>query len=188
MTDIQSVTTVAQELALARTEAPSEVIVAPDGSQHVIQWQGTPAPRHWVTSFLDGLVTARLIEPFPDIPAGLSEAETVIAQRRLDDRLNEWHKVLAGMPLELLTAAGQHFRLNGVPDGRWGYLRPSDLSRWIRPRLRRRIPPADECTSHPGHWADRCGQCAENRRTSRTKTSSILAGIRRELAQRKDPA
>lgn len=188
MTDIQSVSTIAQELARARTEAPSEVIVAPDGSQHIIQWQGTPAPRRWVSSFLDGLITARLIEPFPEVPAGLPEAEMVLAQKRLEDRLNEWHKVLAGMPMELLTAAGQHFRLTGVPDGRWGYLRPSDLAKWIRPRLRRRIPPADECTSHPGHWADRCGKCAEDRLTHRDQTPGILAGIRAELARRKDTA
>ena len=186
MTDIQRPTRIREQLDASRLEAPSEVVVAADGSQHVIQWEGTPAPRQWVTTFLDGLVTARLIEPFPEVPDTLPEAQAVVVQARIDARLAEWHKVLAGLPMETLTAAGEHFRRHGVPDGRWGYLKPSDLSRWIRPRLRRRIPLGKECEAHPSEWRHSCTQCEYAGPVDPDRARSYIAQIREQLAQRKD--
>lgn len=186
MNELERPMTIREQLDVSRLEAPSEVVVAADGSQHVIQWEGTPAPREWVTRFLDGLVTARLIEPFPEVPAGLAKAERSIAEKRLDDRLVEWHKPLAGLPMETLTAAGEHFRRYGVPDGRWGYLKPSDLSRWIRPRLRRRIPIGKECEAHPTEWRHSCTQCKYEGPVPQERALGYLAQIRADLAAKKD--
>ena len=89
MNDLERPMSIREQLDASRLEAPSEVVVAADGSQHVIQWEGTPAPRQWVTTFLDGLVTARLIEPFPEVPDTLPEAQAVVVQARIDARLAE---------------------------------------------------------------------------------------------------
>ena len=186
MTELEHPKSIRELLDDSRLEAPSEVVVAADGSQHVIQWEGTPAPRQWVTTFLDGLVTARLIEPFPEVPKDLPAEERAIAEKRLDDRLAEWHKPLAGLPMETLMAAGEHFRRHGVPDGRWGYLRPSDLSRWIRPRLTRRIPLGKECEAHPSEWRHSCTQCGYAGPVPKERALGYLAQIRQQLAHRKD--
>lgn len=188
MTELERPKSIRELLDDSRLEAPSEVVVAADGSQHVIQWEGTPAPSQWVTTFLDGLVVARLIEPFPEVPAGLSKDERAIAEKRLDDRTREWHKPLAGLPMETLTAAGEHFRRHGVPDGRWGYLKPSDLSRWIRPRLRRRIPLGKECEAHPSEWRHSCTQCEYAGAVDPSRARGYIAQIRAELAKRKEDA
>ena len=50
MTELERPMSIREQLDASRLEAPSEVVVAADGSQHVIQWEGTPAPRQWLRS------------------------------------------------------------------------------------------------------------------------------------------
>ena len=90
--------------------------------------------------------------PFGTLPAAVLERD----------------RALAGLPLEGLEAARVHFERHGIPDGRWGYLRPSDVSQWVRARARRRIPGGQECPEHPDQWGHSCQPCKDARRASVT--------------------
>ena len=161
MTDIQRIGDIATTLATARTTAPSEVAVAPDGTTGIIQWQGTPTTQKWLTVWVHKLMAAKLAEPYAD--GSEPEARATNAAR-----LDAWHRALAGLPMEGLEAARVHFERHGIPDGRWGYLRPSDVSQWVRARARRRIPDGQECPEHPDQWGHSCQPCKDARRASVT--------------------
>lgn len=185
MTDIQRAGDIVTELAAARTEAPSEVVVAPDGSQSVIQWQGTPVTAQWLTGWVHKLMAAKLAEPYADIPAGDS-ADAQQARATNAARLEAWHRALTGLPQEGLEAARVHFERHGLPQGAIGYyLRPIDVSRWVRARAARRIPVGRECGQHPDQWAHDCRKCSTPLPPDEARER--IAQIRAQLAARKSP-
>lgn len=161
MTDLQRIGDIATNLDIARREAPSEVAVAADGTTGIIQWQGTPVARQWLTAWVHKLMAAKLAEPYAD--GSEPEARATNAAR-----LDAWHRALAGLPMEGLEAARVHFERHGIPDGRWGYLRPADVSQWVRARARRRIPDGQECPEHPDQRGHSCQPCKDARRASVT--------------------
>lgn len=185
MNDIQKASDIVTELATARTVAPSEVAVQPDGTQAVIQWQGTPTTAQWLTAYVHKLMAAKLAEPYGDVPEDGSRAAAE-ARATNASKLDAWHRALSGLPLEGLEAARVHFERNGVPEGRWGYLRPYEVSKWVRARAQRRIPEGKACESHPGEWAHDCGVCRTAGAVPPDRARSYIAQIRANLAQRKD--
>lgn len=186
MNEIQRAGDIAAELASARTEAPSEVAVRADGKQDIIQWQGTPTTSEWLTKYVHKLMAAKLAEPYADAPNDGSQAAQE-ARATNAARLDAWHRALAGLPLEGLEAARVHFERNGVPDGRWGTLRPSEISKWVRTRATRRIPEGKECESHPREWAHDCTVCRTEGAVPTEKALDYIAQIRADLANRKEP-
>lgn len=176
MNDLQRIGDIASDLEAARAAAPSEVAVAPDGSAGIIQWEGTPVTRQWLTSWVHKLMAAKLAEPYTDASAPESRATNAA-------RLDAWHRALAGLPMEGLEAARVHFERHGVPDGRWGYLRPADVSKWVRARARRRIPAEKACEAHPDEWAHACTLCDYEGPSERA--GEWLAQIRAELKRRR---
>ena len=185
MNEIQRAGDIADKLATARTTAPSEVAVSPDGRQDVIQWQGTPTTAQWLTAYVHKLMAAKLAEPYDDAPTGETPAAAA-ARTANAAKLDAWHRALSGLPLEGLEAARVHFERNGVPEGRWGYLRPYEVSKWVRARAQRRIPEGKACESHPNEWAHDCGVCRTAGAVPPEKARSYIAQIREQLAQRKD--
>lgn len=185
MNDIQKASDIVTELATARTVAPSEVAVQPDGTQAVIQWQGTPTTAQWLTAYVHKLMAAKLAEPYGGVPEDGSRAAAE-ARATNASKLDAWHRALSGLPLEGLEAARVHFERNGVPEGRWGYLRPYEVSKWVRARAQRRIPEGKACESHPGEWAHDCGVCRTAGAVPPDRARSYIAQIRANLAQRKD--
>ena len=184
MTDIQRAGDIVTELAIARTEAPSEVAVRADGTQAVIQWQGTPVTSEWLTGWVHKLMAAKLAEPYGDVPPGdTPTAQQVRATNAA--RLDAWHRALSGLPREGLEAARAHFERYGLPERAVGYyLRPNDVSRWVRARAARRIPVGRECGKHPDQWGHDCRKCSIPLAPEEAKAR--IAEIRRTLAQRKD--
>lgn len=185
MTDIQKAGDIVTQLTTARATAPSEVAVRPDGTQHVIQWDGTPVTPQWLTAWVHKLMAAKLAEPYGDVPDGDTQAARE-ARATNAAKLDAWHRALAGLPMEGLEAARVHFERHGVPDGRWGYLRPYEVSKWVRARARRRIPDGKACEQHPAEWAHDCGACHTAGAVPPEKARSYIAQIRATLAQRKD--
>ena len=161
-------------------DAPTEVVTAPDGSRAAIQWQGTPVTSEWLTNYVHALIAARLVEPWQ---LGGNEAQAEQARAANRDRLAQWHQALGGLPREGLEAAREHFLKHGLEDRRW-YLRPTDVSRWVRARAARRIPVGRECEKHPDQWAHDCRKCSTPLPPAEAKAR--IAEIRRTLAQRKD--
>lgn len=187
MTDIQRAGDIVTELATARQVAPSEVAVAPDGTQAVIQWQGTPTSAQWLTAYVHKLMAAKLADPYEDAPSG-NTPEAGAARAANAAKLDAWHRALSGLPMEGIEAARVHFERNGVPEGRWGYLRPYEVSRWVRARAQRRIPEGRACEAHPGEWAHDCGVCRTAGRVPPEKARGYIAQMRAELARRKETA
>lgn len=185
MNEIQRAGDIVTELATARAVAPSEVAVQPDGSQAVIQWQGTPVTAEWLTKWVNKMIAAKLAEPYADVPTDGSRAAQE-ARATNAAKLDAWHRALSGLPLEGLEAARVHFERNGVPEGRWGYLRPYEVSKWVRARAQRRIPEGKACESHPNEWAHDCGVCRTAGAVPPEKARAYIAQIRETLAQRKD--
>lgn len=183
MTDIQRASDIVTELAAARTESPSEVAVAPDGTQSVIQWRGTPTTSQWLTAWVHKLMAAKLAEPYDDGPPGDTQAAREVRATNAA-RLDAWHRVLAGLPREGLEAARAHFERNGFKDGRWGYLKPWEVSQWVRARVARKIPIGKECGTHPDQWAHDCRKCSTP--LGPDEARQRIAAIRAELAKRKD--
>lgn len=183
--DLQRVGDVVSDLDLARKSAPSEISLREDGTPAVIQWEGTPVSRLWLTGYVDRLIAARLVEPYAGLGRDLSAADRAMLERDNTERLGAWHRALGGLPQELLEQARLHFERHGLPaEWRRGYLKPSDVSRWVRSRARRRIPDGDECSSHPGEWADSCRPCAEERRGRRAQLpAGFMERLRAELEQ-----
>lgn len=185
MNEIQKASDITTELATARQEAPSEVAVRANGKQDVIQWQGTPTTPQWLTAYVHKLMAAKLAEPYTDAPQDSTQAAQE-ARATNAARLDAWHRALAGLPLEGLEAARVHFERNGIPEGRWGYLRPYEISKWVRARAQRRIPEGKACETHPSEWAHDCGVCCTAGAVPRETALSYIAQIRQTLAQRKD--
>lgn len=185
MNEIQRAGDIATELATARQAAPSEVAVRADGRQDVIQWQGTPTTSEWLTKYVHKLMAAKLADPYVDVPAGDTQASRE-ARAANASRLDAWHRALAGLPLEGLEAARAHFERNGVPDGRWGTLRPSEISKWVRTRATRRIPEGKECESHPREWAHDCTVCRTEGAVPTARALDYIAKIRADLATKKE--
>lgn len=175
----------AESLAVARQEAPSEVALTGDGEQAVIQWQGTPVSPQWLTGYLDRLIGAGLVKPIDFVDPSLPERERALVAKDNDERLRAWHLTLGGLPQELLEAARTHFMRHGLPDGAMGYyLRPVDVSKWVRARAKRRIPSGDECETHPDEWADTCHACTDERRAARANLpEGFMDRLRTELVQ-----
>lgn len=172
------------DLALARQEAPSEVAVAPDGTQAVIQWQGTPASQEWLSGWVARLQAAKLIEPSAEVPKGDTKDAQVVRAANVA-RLEAWHRALGGLPREGLEAARVHFERYGLPEKVLGYyLRPIDVSRWVRARAARRIPLGRECGKHSDQWAHDCRKCSTP--LSPEEARGRIAAIRAELAQRRE--
>lgn len=164
------------------TDAPTEIITAPDGTRTAIQWQGTPVTGEWLTQYVNMLIAARLVEQWQ---LGGTQAQTEQARAANRDRLTQWHKALAGLPREGLDAAREHFLKHGLSDKRW-HLRPTDISRWVRARAARRIPVGRECGTHPDQWAHDCRKCSTPLPPDEQRAR--IAQIRAELAKRKDDA
>lgn len=186
--DVQRVGDLAGVLERARQEAPSEVAIADDGTTAVIQWQGTPVTPLWVTGYVDRLIAAGLVKPYSGLGRDLSPADLRLAQKDNDQRLEAWHRIIGGLPQELLEAARVRFERDGLPEGRkFGYLQPTDVSRWVRARAKRRIPAGNECETHPDEWADSCRPCAEDRKRRRASLPpGFMDRIREELAKQKE--
>lgn len=149
----------------APTPAATEVVTDATGHRGVIQWQGTPVTSEWVTAYVESLILARLVEPWQSRTGTPEQQAKVRAANR--DRLGLWHTALAGLPMEGLEAAREHFIRNGPHTDRW-FLRPSDVSQWVRARARRRIPDGQECPEHPDQWGHSCQPCKDARRASVT--------------------
>lgn len=169
----------------AKRDGPAEVAVTPDGRAGVIQWQGTPVSELWVTGYVDRLIAARLVEPAAGLGRDLTEQERALMRRAADERLAAWHRALAGLPQEGLEAARIHFERHGLPaEWRRGYLKPSDVSAWVRARAVRRIPAGQECEVHEGQWAHSCRACGEERRAARSRLpEGFMERLREELAR-----
>ena len=168
-------------------DAPSETTIAADGTTAIIQWQGTPVTSEWLTQYVHALIAARLVEPWQ---LGGDQAQTAQARAANRDRLTAWHRALAGLPREGLEAARLHFEKHGVPadsrgSKRW-FLRPSDVSEWVRARARRRIPADKACEKHPDQWAHACDPCSYAGPIPREQALAHIARIRATLAQRKN--
>lgn len=161
-------------------DAPTETTITADGTTAVIQWQGTPVTGEWITNYVHALIAARLVEPWQ---LGGDQAQTEQARAANRDRLAQWHKALAGLPREGLDAARDHFLKHGLEDRRW-YLRPTDVSRWVRARAARRIPVGRECGKHPDQWAHDCRKCSTPLPPEEARAR--IAQIRATLAQRKE--
>ncbi|WP_347042055.1 hypothetical protein [Brachybacterium nesterenkovii] len=174
-----------QSLAAARAEAPSEVALTEDGTPAVIQWQGTPVSPEWLTGYLDRLIGAGLVKPIDFVDPSLPERERLLVAKDNDERVRAWHLTLGGLPRELLEAARTHFMRHGLPDGAIGYyLRPVDVSKWVRARAKRRIPAGQECETHPDEWADTCHACTEERRRRRASLpEGFMERLRAEITQ-----
>ena len=149
----------------APTPAATEIVTDAHGHRGVIQWQGTPVASEWVTAYVESLILARLVEPWQSRTGTPEQQAKVRAANR--DRLGLWHTALAGLPMEGLEAAREHFIRNGPATDRW-FLRPSDVSSWVRARARRRIPDGQECPEHPDQWGHSCQPCKDARRASVT--------------------
>lgn len=186
MNDIQKASDIVSELAIARQAAPSEVAVAPDGTQTVIQWQGTPVTPTWLTAWVHKLMAAKLAEPYADAPAGSTQdAQQIRATNAA--RLDAWHRALSGLPCEGLEAARAHYERYGIPQGHIGYyLRPNDVSRWVRTRARRLIPAEKACEKHPDEWKHSCTQCEYEGPVEPDTARNYIAQIRADLAAKKD--
>lgn len=185
--EVQRVGDLAGVLESARQVAPSEVAVAEDGTTAVIQWQGTPVSPMWITGYVDRLIAAGLVKPYGGLSGGITPEDAHLAQKDNDDRLAAWHRIVGGLPQELLEGARVHFERHGLPDRRYGYLTPTDVSRWVRARAKRRIPAGQECETHPDEWADTCRPCAEDRRARRAALpAGFMDRLREELAKAKE--
>lgn len=168
--------------ALDTLDQPAtEIVTAANGTRAAIQWQGTAVTGEWLTAYVESLILARLVEQWQPRTGTAEQQEKVRHANR--DRLMLWHQALAGLPREGLEAAREHFVRQGPRTERW-FLRPSDVSSWVRSRAARKIPVGRECGKHPDQWAHDCRKCSTPLPPEEARAR--IAQIRQTLAQRKD--
>lgn len=165
MTGLVKIGSVMAELEAARESAPAEVTANPDGTAAVVRWVGTPPTDDWVTKYLNSLVAAGLVKEFAAADDPAVRAQNV-------ERLEAWRRAISGLPVEGLIAARQHFERGGeIPGGRW-YLRPADVSGWVRRRAERDRGDL-ACPDHPDEWKHSCFPCREKRRREAASPETI---------------
>ena len=168
--------------ALDTLDQPAtEIVTAANGTRAAIQWQGTAVTGEWITAYVESLILARLVEQWQPRTGTAEQQEKVRHANR--DRLMLWHQALAGLPREGLEAAREYFVRQGPRTERW-FLRPSDVSSWVRARAARKIPVGKECGKHPDQWAHDCRKCSTPLPPEEARAR--IAQIRQTLAQRKD--
>lgn len=172
MTALVKIGDVLGELEAARESTPAEVTANPDGTAGVVRWVGTPPSSDWLTKYINSLVAAGLVKEFTAHDDPAVRAQNV-------ERLEAWRRAIGGLPVEGLIAARQHFERGGeIPGDRW-FLRPADISGWVRRRAERDRGQL-ACPDHPDEWRHSCFPCADKRRSEAASVETIRR-IREQL-------